>query len=207
MWRTERMKRTTGLMLVVALLAFPAGLAAADGAAFEFRYVAPPGGIPDFSVKWYELPLTLAPPPDWTIESLELDIVGLTHGNPADLNVFLLDPYGGGIEIMDDAGDSVPIVATRLMFRDSGDPLPHDPLVPLAGYPPKVYRPETIGAFAQYYGDPVGTAPWFAVVIDDNINGALGSFQSLTLRGIAVPEPVTLTLLACGAIVALRRRR
>ena len=78
------MKRTTtGMMLIAALLAFPA-LAAADRPLdpefnFEFTYAAATGGstqIGDFTVNWYPLTLTMPPPnPAWTIDYLEYDVV------------------------------------------------------------------------------------------------------------------------------------
>ena len=48
--------------------------------------------------------------------------------------------------------------------------------------------------------------PWYLVVIDDSAGGS-GQFESWTLRGTYVPEPVTLSLLALGALTLLRRKR
>ncbi len=205
------------LTFFVALAGFPLAAFADDrpnDAEFNFEYTyTNPEGISDSTVKWYPLPLTLDPPePDWVIDYLELEIAGLSHTETPDLNVFLLDPFGGGIEIMDDAGNSDPIANITLLFTDFWDlgfPLPHGGVGPLLSFPDTgmIYNPDGPGEFIQYTDDVVPTDPWYVIVIDDDLNGDAGSFESVTLRGVAVPEPVTLTLLALGALVTLRRRR
>ena len=185
------MKTEIVIALIVGLAWLPASAFASGTPGppwdFEFTYVAPTGGptdIPDDSVRWYSLDLTLAPPsPDYTITYLELEIVGLSHDRPEDLNIFLLDPLGEGIEVMDDAGDGFSVGSLTL-----------------------VYLPDGPEAFTDYDGTEVGTASWFFVMIDDAV-GDSGSFESVSLHGTAVPEPVTLSLLAVGALVTLRRRR
>ncbi len=210
----------TGLTLALSLaLVLCAGTAfAADRPAdadfnFEFTYTNPAGGstvIGDFTVSWYELDLTLAPDPGYdSIDYLEFEITGLTHGAPGDLNVFLLDPHAtaGGIEVIDDSGDGFGLADARVLFSDFPDSA-----VPLSNaqieeYPTTIYDPTGPGLFTDYAGMPVGTDPWIAVVIDDFEQGEGGSFSQLTLRGVAVPEPMTLTLLALGAVAVLRRGR
>ncbi len=215
------MRASLALTLFVVVAAFPLAAFSAERPNdaefnFEFTYTTPGGGlteIPDSTVKWYPLPLTLDPPePDWVIDYLEFEIAGLSHTETPDLNVFLLDPFGGGIEIMDDAGNSDPVADITLLFTDFWDlgfPLPHGGAGPLLSFPDTVmiYNPDGPGEFIQYTGDEVPTDPWYVIVIDDDLNSYAGNFESVTLRGIAVPEPVTLTLLALGALVALRRRR
>jgi hypothetical protein len=203
------------LTLSLVLITFPGAAFAIDRPAdpdvmFEFTYMNPTGGltaIDDFTVRWYELELTLAPPPGYTnIEYLEFEILGLTHDSPGDLNVFLLDPHGGGIEVIDDSGDGFGIMDARVLFSDVWDnavPLSNNQIQP---FPPTIYEPTGPGLFWDYYGEPIGTDPWIAVVIDDFEQGDAGSFQELILRGV-VPEPMSLTLLGLGAVVALRRRR
>jgi len=208
--------------IVVALMAGLALLPASAFASgqpgppwdFEFTYVAPTGGltdIPDDSVRWYTLDLTLAPPsPDYTITYLELEVVGLSHDRPEDLNIILLDPLGQGIEVIDDAGDGFSIADLTLVFSDfTGKEvaLPHGAGEgALQAGPGTIYLPEGPEAFMDYNGTEVGTASWTFVIIDD-APGDSGSFESVSLHGTAVPEPVTLSLLAVGALVALRRRR
>jgi len=131
---------------------------------------------------------------------VELLIEGLSHTSPMDLNIFLLDPFGGGIEVIDDTGDQHAIVDFTITFSDDGVALPvgGDPLVDNMDY-----MPLSPGAFAQYDGE-INPGVWYLVVVDDAPSHS-GSFDSFTLRGI--PEPMTLSLLALGAVVALRRKR
>ena len=213
------MKSGTVLTAFVVLAVLPLVATAAERPTdfnFEYTYTNPLGGlteIPDSTVKWYPLPLTMNPPaPDWVIDYLELEIAGLSHTESPDLNVFLLDPFGAGIEIMDDAGNSDPVEDIDLLFTDFwglGFPLPHSGSGPLLDFPGTgmIYNPDGPGMFTQYSGDVVPTDPWYIIVIDDDANADAGSFQSITLRGAAIPEPITLTVLALGAAAALRRRR
>ena len=212
------MKTGIVIALMVGLVLLPASAFASGTPGppwdFEFTYVAPTGGptdIPDDSVRWYSLDLTLAPPsPDYTITYLELEIVGLSHDRPEDLNIFLLDPLGEGIEVMDDAGDGFSVGSLTLVYSDfTGKeiPLPHGAGEgALQAGPSTIYLPDGPEAFTDYDGTEVGTTSWFFVMIDDAV-GDSGSFESVSLHGTAVPEPVTLSLLAVGALVTLRRRR
>ena len=144
------------------------------------------------------------------ITSLELQLTGLTHTNGGDLDIYLIDPFGKTLEIMTDRGNGAAINNATLIFRDNR------PGLPVVGLPPEngqivsgSYLPEdsaNTGGFSKYNGGSGGTDTWILLVIDDSAGdqGGLGSF---TLRGTAVPEPVTLSLLALGALVFLRRRR
>jgi hypothetical protein len=65
------------------------------------------------------------------------------------------------------------------------------------------------GTFSQYYFANYGLlhpGTWRLVMTDDS-PGEAGSFNSFTLRGNIVPEPVTLSMLVLGAAFALRRKR
>ena len=207
--------------LFLALAVAPMAAVADDRpvpALFEFTYTNPTGGatdIPDYSLQWFPLQQTLMllDPAD-LITNLEFEITGLTHGAPMDLNFILLDPngtgvdpIGSGIELMDDAGwfgAGFALEDITVLFADKGMALPHNDVDAIQPFPETIYRPDGPGMFSDFYGRSIGTAPWYLVVIDDAVRDE-GSFQSATLRG--VPEPVTLTLLALGALVTLRRRR
>ena len=130
---------------------------------------------------------------------VELLIEGLSHTSPMDLNIFLLDPFGGGIEVIDDTGDQIAISDVTITFSDNGIPLPGDNEI-MNGAD---YFPLGPGTFAQYDGE-INAGTWYLVVVDDS-PGQSGEFDSFTLRG--VPEPMTLSLLALGAVVAFRRKR
>lgn len=218
------MKAVAVFTLIVSVLAFSGGAVADDRPIdFDFSFTTPlnptggPFAIPDNEVRWYPLlPSVLATDPDAPILYLELIIEGLSHDAPMDLNLILLDPFGtiiepfgAGVGLMDDAGDQIAVAGIDLLFADkNGIALPHGTAQgPLLSFPDTIYLPDGPGSFAQYYdGRGIGTDPWFLVVIDDAV-GQSGSFESATLRGVVVPEPMTLTLLAIGAVATLRRRR
>ena len=153
------------------------------------------------------LPAPPYPMPD--ITSLELELTGLTHGHGGDLDIYLIDPFGETLEIMTDRGNGFGISNATLIFRDNivaGGPIlpPENAQIESGTFNPE--DSNNTGGFSKYNGGSGGTDAWILVVIDDSAGdqGALGSW---TLRGTAVPEPVTLSLLALGALTFLRRRR
>ena len=199
------MQRFTVPALLLILAIAPSAMA--DGEPpWDFEYTAPGGAILDYNVQWFPLEV----PDALEIVYMELEIGGVTHNAPGDLWVYLLDPFGGGVTLMDDTGDQLPIVGINLVFSDKGDPLPGngqllDPIDP--GLSDRGYAPMGPGTFGQYAFTTYGTmypGTWRLVMTDDS-RGEAGSFESFTLRGV-VPEPMTLSLLALGAVAALRRK-
>lgn len=199
------------------------GVASANPGDFEtvFEFTGSGGAISDFAVQWFAAdPTDLAT--SWHLDGdlqvpgaadidltnpllfLELEITGLSHDSPMDLNIFLLDPFGTGIEIMDDRGDQVALDGATLFFWDKGTLLPTDPDPLISGtkYAPEL--PGNPGGLQSY--TTTGNEEWRLVVIDDS-GGDEGTFESFTLRGLVVPEPATLSLLAIGACALLRRRK
>jgi hypothetical protein len=146
------------------------------------------------------------PPPPGPITSLELVLNGLTHTEPEDLDIYLFGPLGATtLEVMTDRGDGIGVANLSVVFSDSASGFPPvDPLDgALAGGP---YKPEGPGGFASFNGVNGAAGSWFLLIFDD-AQGDQGVLDSWTLRGTAVPEPVTLSLLALGALAFLRRRR
>jgi len=206
----------TGSFLAIA------GAASANPGDYEtvFEFTGAGGTINDVAVQWFSAePTDFNPdfedPTTFTLNDgspneviLELEINGLSHTSPMDLNIFLLDPFGTGIEIMDERGDGVDFTGT-LFFRDpnEGKPLPTDPDPLVDG---SVYAPELPGTpnknpgFSGY--TTVGDNEWRLVIIDDS-SGDRGAVENFTIRGLVVPEPATLSLLAIGATALLRRRK
>jgi hypothetical protein len=203
----ERMKAGLLITLLVAVAVAP-GVAVAtdrpDSFDFEFTYPENPGTAPveilDNFVQWF--PLTV--PEELPIDYLELEITGLSHSAPMDLNIFLLHTSFGGIELMDEAGDQHAIQDVTLLFADKGIGLPHGVEEgALQSFPDTIYRPDGPGTLSQF--NMMGPGTWYLVIIDD-APGDVGSFESVTLRG-TVPEPATLSLLALGALAIMRCRR
>ena len=183
---------------------------------FSFTAVSAVPAIPDEDIAVF--PLTMSPaysdpfdqfgvpliPPPYpmpVITSLELVLTGLRHTEAGDLDIYLIDPFGKTLRIMTDLGVGAPINA-NLTFNDTAAALPPENGQILTG----TYLPEGVPGFSKYIGGASGTDAWVLVVIDDS-PGNTGSLESFTLRGTYVPEPVTLSLLALGALTLLRRRR
>ena len=206
------MKKALALVLLLGVSIFPA-TAIADVQRpvdfdFEFTYTGP-AVIEDNALRWFELALDYYEgDPSEYINYLEFEINGLAHTQPEDLNLLLMDPFGAGLELMDDAGDGFAVADLDLYFTDKGAALPHGVGEgALQAYPPTIYDPDDDGTTFgdQYYGQTFSENSWVLVVIDDAVNDS-GSFESATLRGTVVPEPMTLSLLALGAVAALRRK-
>jgi hypothetical protein len=186
-----------------------ASLASAGGdAPFNFSFTAPGGPIPEvlppgetegISV----FPLVMDIPRITRIDSLELLLTGLTHTEPADLDVYLIDPFGNTLEVMTDKGGAGSVTGLNLIFNDTGPALPPDGSALLPG---ATYHTEGSAGLGMYVGGSGGTDSWILLIIDDSLADR-GSLESWTLRGTGVPEPVTLSLLALGALTFLRRRR
>jgi len=205
------MRNKIALSFALSLLITSFAVAVDDP--FSFTAVSAVPAIPDEDIAVF--PLTMspaysdilpAPPypmvlPNTYITSLELVMTGLVHSEAGDLDIYLIDPFGKTLKIMTDRGVGAPINA-NLTFNDTAAALPPENGQILTG----TYLPEGVPGFSKYIGGASGTDAWVLVVIDDS-PGNTGSLQSFTLRGTYVPEPVTLSLLALGALTLLRRRR
>ncbi|MEK6677343.1 MAG: PEP-CTERM sorting domain-containing protein [Planctomycetota bacterium] len=167
-----------------------------------FSFTAPGGNIRDEGIGVFPLSMLGTVP---SILTIELSINGLSHTAPGDLDLYLINPYGDVVEIMTDRGGMADVTDVNLTFQDSAISLPGTPIV--SG----TYRPEGLSdgadlGFQQFVGRPGGTDSWFLLAIDDAAMDT-GSIRTFTLRGTAVPEPMTLGLLALGAIALVRRTR
>jgi len=181
---------------------------------FIFSYTAPGGVIPDLEELDTELPgdgISIFPlsmsaeVPN--ILSIELELTGLFHSEPDDLDIYLINPFGTRIKIMTDRGDAAPMLGATLVFNDfTGTAVPPDESEIISG----TYLPEGLeegtGGMNNFVKQAGGTDSWI-LVIGDDAEGDTGFLTSWTLRGFAVPEPMTLSLLAIGAFSVLRRRR
>ena len=209
--------RTKLFIPVVCLLCTPYALANPNpgDVPFDFEFTAPGGLIPeldfDHNLEGISIfPLTMENPSITEIFSLELQLTGLTHSFPDDLEVYLIDPFGETLVVMADRGDHVAVNGITMIFNDAESNVPPDEAELLSGR----YRPQGpddtpgdgIDGLGNFLKQSGGTDTWILVVLDDSTDDE-GSLESWTLRGTAVPEPVTLSLLALGALTLLRRRR
>lgn len=139
------------------------------------------------------------------ITSINLTIFGLTSDSPADLNIFLLDPFGNSLEIIDNRGDDEPLNGAELTFSDSGASLPIDPAPLVNG---TTYQSEVPNGFMNaFVGNSGGTDAWILVVIDDGGSSGGVTLSGFEISGTFVPEPATLALMGLGALAIFRRKR
>jgi hypothetical protein len=200
------------LITTVASLAMVSSASA--GGNFEFTDAG--GPINDGGIAAYPLFMNGTIP---QITSIELEINGLTHSTPWDLDIYLVHPSGTVLEILTDRGDQNAVQGIDLLFRDGSATLPVNPDDSLAGspYSDGAVLPEgqvTLGGniIGNGFGDAFvgmsgGTDAWLLWVIDDVGNQKGGSIDSYTLRGTFVPEPMSLSLLAAGAFAVFGRRK
>lgn len=219
------MKLASLLITAIASLAMVSPASAGGGLDFEFTFTADGGGpspIVDDTIGIFTLEMGSALP---TIATIELEINGLSHTNPWDIDIVLIAPTGVSLDILKDRGDQSPVSGIDLLFREGGaqlptglnfdDPLNGSPYSDGAVLPEGTIRIANILQSGSGFGDAFDGSPsrglnaWILLVTDDTFNGHEGSFDSFTLRGTFVPEPMSLSLLAAGAfaVFGLRRKR
>lgn len=193
----------------ILALACVGSASAGDPLAFEFTSQGGPVLIPQIPLAnsptegFTIIPLTIPGlPGNGRIDTLELVINDLTHTDSGDLDILLVHPTGGtnALEIMTDRGVQGVLNLADLVFSDNASQLP----IEIGTITPGTYLPEGIQGFDVFQG-LLGAGTWFLLLTDD-AGGDTGSVASYTLRGTAVPEPMTLSLLAFGALAMARRR-
>jgi len=193
------MRCISAFLLAAGLIAAMAGPASAQ---IPFSATEMGRPIEDANLTMFSLTL---PGEIGDLTSLELDISGLSHTNPDDLEFYLIKPTVGAITVLQDQGDGIEINGVDLTFADTASAAAPFGSELFAGtYLPLSAPGEGFNKFVD--GSTAGAGLWTLVVIDDSVNDT-GSFDSFTLRGTYVPEPVTMSLLALGAVATLRRKR
>jgi fibronectin type 3 domain-containing protein len=104
------------------------------------------------------------------VSSVAVDLRGLSHDWPEDLNILLVAPNGQNVMLMSDAGGSgsLRIVEANLTFRDDGAPLPQSTQVVGGIYRPTRYSP------GNFLLPPAPTAPYganLAATLAGGVNG------------------------------------
>jgi len=189
------------LMSGMILIGATSTVQAIDGGPYDFSFTAPGGTIPDEGIGVFPLVMTT---PVSFIASLELEINDLSHDSIADVDMYLISPFGRYIEIMTDRGGMNAVSNLDLVFSNKASSLPGTPMMS-GTYSPEGFNNETDAGFDTFISKTGGPGSWILLIVDDAAadTGSIGSFS---LRG-TVPEPVTLSLLGIGALAALRRRR
>lgn len=193
------MRSISAFMLAMGLFMVSATTASAQ---IPFSVTALGGDIDDASLTMFSLTL---PGEVGDLTSLELDIILLSHTNPDDLEFYLIKPTVGAITVLQDQGDGIDISDVDLTFADAA----HTPAPFASELFAGTYQPIGLSQAGEGFNKFIGNAGaglWTLVVIDDSASDT-GSFESFTLRGTYVPEPVTMSLLALGAVAILRRKR
>lgn len=192
------------LLMILAAGLFAASPVLADGTGtpFFFEFKGEGGPIPskdaDSDGSGHSLFTIVFDQPVEKIISLEVELRGLTHTEPTDLDIYLYNLTGNNVELMTDRGDSVPVEKVDLVFNDGATGLPSENGALVDG----TYLPESgvlNGLISQ------GSDVWILLIIDDS-PGDTGSLNQWFIRGIGVPEPMSLSLLAVGALAMIRRR-
>ncbi len=198
------------LVLAFITVGFCITPTASAGAVLEFSFTGQGGELADNDINLFTL---FMGPEILEITSIELEITGLSHSYPDDLDIFLIDPAltNDFVLIMSDVGnafDLSAVAAVDLIFSDIATAvLPDEGLIESGTYRPQGLAQARDLGMGNYIGvSGGGPQPWLLVVIDDALDD-VGSFESFTLRGTYVPEPATLSLLAFGALAILHRRR
>lgn len=198
--------------VLACLLSLALGSGAFAGDTFDWTFTANGGTIADNDISLFPILLDDPGAPGKSvpnIATMELVLTDLRHSFPADLDIYLIDPMLQSIKIMTDRGAGLDIgppgAIVNLTFEDdAAGPLPSAAQIVSGSYRPDGLVTAQDGGFAEFTGQSGGTANWLLLIIDD-AEGDAGSLGSFTLRG-TVPEPATLSLLAIGALAALRRK-
>jgi len=195
----------SSVLMLLGAVSFSAApvFASGEGTPFFFEFKGDGGAIPNkdsgdgsghsvFSIVFDQ--------PIEKIISLQVELHGLTHTNPSDLDIYLynLSNLSNNVEIMTDRGDSEPVEKINLVFDDLITELPSESGALVEG----IYGPEG-GSLLSLANQ--GSDVWILLIIDDS-PGDVGSLNQWFIRGIGVPEPMSLSLLAVGALAFVRRR-
>ncbi|HKQ98972.1 MAG TPA: hypothetical protein VJV75_13940, partial [Candidatus Polarisedimenticolia bacterium] len=137
------------------------------------------------------------------IAAVTVDLFGVQHTFPDDLDLLLIGPQGQSVVLMSDAGGSVASAGVNLTFDDSAaDPLPDGaPGLAPGRWRPSQYEPGTdafplpapAGPYGTLLSNFEGTEPngrWSLYVFDDALGdtGSIATGWRLNLTTILAPE-------------------
>jgi hypothetical protein len=209
------MARTLSTQVTAALVAIGALVVAAPGAAAGTGFVVgsgtaitvPTGDVGGPPAKATPFPSTIdvAGRPAG-VTDLDVQLLGLDHTWPADLDVLLVGPQGQQVTLMSDAGADNAVADVDLVFDDeAAGPLPDNQVIASGIYRPTNYAPTTdtypapapAGTSSSSLAGFDGTDPngqWKLYVVGDSHSGS-GEFSGgWELRITTVDPPVAPTL-------------
>jgi subtilisin-like proprotein convertase family protein len=118
------------------------------------------------------------------IESVRVDLIGISHTYPDDIDILLVGPTGASVILMSDAGGGNDLVGVNLTFEDAATAsLPDSAQIVSGTYRPTNYlsgdtfaAPAPAGPYGSTFAGFAGTDPngqWSLFVVDD-ASGDLG---------------------------------
>jgi len=153
-------------------------------------------------------PAEITVPDNALIVDLEVQIFGLTHSNPDDIDILLVAPGGQQATLMSDAGGNVGISNVSLKFdADATTSFPDSTIVTSGTYSPSNWEfPDTYPAPAPAphggtsFGEFLGTnaaGTWRLFIVDDSPGfggGIQGGWRlTLDLLPSSYPSPIMVT--------------
>ena len=152
------------------------------------------------------------------VQDVDVELSGLSHPRPSDLDLMLVGPGGQSITFLSDAGGSSPVADAALVFDDQAISYT-DPVAPLVDG--TAYRPGNLGdapddfpapaptagadnALWRFNGtDPNGT--WSLFVVDDTAgeSGELAQGWSLVITTTANTSPDPSAVVVAGLPVGV----
>lgn len=143
------------------------------------------------------------------VTDVNLTLQGLTHANPADLDVMLVAPSGKRALVMSDAGGSAALTAVDVTLDDEATrDLPQSGVITSGSYRPTDFEvgdvfpapapdPGGAGSSLTVFDDADANGTWSLYVVDDTTNtigGSITGWQLTVVTAGTQPYPSTITV-------------
>jgi uncharacterized repeat protein (TIGR01451 family) len=133
------------------------------------------------------------------VSEVTVNLFGLSHTFPTDINALLVSPAGSNVLLMAHAGANHSITNVTLFFDDTGLPLPQSSQITNGTYRPTAYNPRTLphpappAPYASILANLNGWSPngtWSLYTLDDEGDSGLLTGWGLTLTTVNPLNPV-----------------